>query len=75
MARAFFTEMILQGKATSSCPVLATIFTKKEIVQASWTVIIPNMIRVRFCTGLFVPSEIETEIFSALMAELKKVLV
>jgi len=28
-----------------------------------------------FRTGLFVPREIETEIFSALMAEFKKVLV
>ena len=31
--------------------------------------------RMRFCAGLFFPSEIETEIFSALMAEFKKVLV
>jgi hypothetical protein len=72
---ALFTNMILQGKTASSCPILATTFTKKEIVQTSWTIIIPNVIRVGFCTGLFVPSEIETEIFSALMAELKEVLI
>jgi hypothetical protein len=75
MARTLFTDMTLQGKTASSCPVLTTTFAKKEIVQTSWTVIVPNMIRVGFCTGLFVPSEIKTEIFSALMAEFIKVLI
>jgi len=67
--------MIPEGETASSCPVLTTTFTKKEIIQTSWTIIIPNMIGMGFCTGLFFPSEIETEIFSALMAEFKKVLV
>ncbi len=33
------------------------------------------MIGMRFCTGHLFPSEIETEIFSAVMAEFKEVLI
>jgi nicotinamidase-related amidase len=33
------------------------------------------MAGVRFCTGIFLSGEVETEIFSALMAEFKKVLI
>jgi hypothetical protein len=33
------------------------------------------MIGMGFCTGLFFPGEIETEIFSALLAEFKEVLI
>ena len=33
------------------------------------------MSRVRFCTGIFFPGEVETETFSALLAEFKKMLV
>ena len=75
MAQTFLTEMILESEASSSRPVLTTISAKKQIIQASWTVIIPNMIGMGFCAGMFFPGEIETEIFSALMAELKEVLI
>jgi hypothetical protein len=73
MARTFFTEMIQEGKPTSSCSVTATIPAKKQIIQASRTIIITDMIRMRFCTGLFFSNRFETEIFSASVAEFKGV--
>ena len=71
----FFTNMVFQRKTTSSCAILATISAKKEIIQASLTIITPNMIGMRFCTAHLFSSEIETEISSASMAEFKEVLV
>jgi hypothetical protein len=73
MARTFFTEMIQEGKAASSCFVPATISAKKQIIQTSRAIIITDMIRMRFCTGLFFPNGFETEIFSASVAEFKGV--
>jgi hypothetical protein len=67
--------MFFQGKATPSCPVTATISAKKQIIQASLAIIITHMIGMGFCTSLFFPSRIETEILSASIAELKGVLV
>jgi hypothetical protein len=75
MARTLFTEMILEGETPSSRLVLATISAKEEIIPASWTIIISDMIGMRLRTGLFFPREIETKIFSALIAEFKEVLV
>jgi hypothetical protein len=72
---AFFAEMVLEWKTASCRPVLATISAKKEIIQASLTIITPNMIGMRFRTAHFFSSEIETEIFSASLAEFKEVLV
>jgi hypothetical protein len=54
---------------------LATASAKKQIIQTGSTIIIPNMIGMGFCTGLLFSSEIETEVFSALVAELKEVLI
>ena len=71
----FFTNMVLEWKTASCRPVLATISAKKEAIQASLTIIIPNVIGMGFCTAHFFSSDIETEIFSATMAELKEVLV
>ena len=65
--------MVLEWKTASCRPVLATISAKKEIIQASLTIITPNMIGMRFRTAHFFSSEIETEIFSASMAEFKEV--
>jgi len=67
--------MVFEAETASSGLMLATTSAKKEIIQASLTIIISNMIRMRFCTGLFFPSGIETEIFSAPMTELKEVFV
>jgi hypothetical protein len=72
---AFFTEMIEKGKTTSSCSVPATISAKKQMIQASQAIIVTDMIGVRFCTGVLFPGKVETEIFSAPIAELKGVLV
>jgi hypothetical protein len=54
---------------------LTTTSAKKEIIQAALTIIIPNMTGMRFGTGHLLPSEVETEMFSAVMAEFKEVLV
>jgi hypothetical protein len=70
-----FTEMILEGETPSSRLVLAAISAKEEIIPASWTIIISDMIGMGLRTGLFFPREIETNIFSALIAEFKEVLV
>ncbi len=67
--------MVLEGEAPSPCPVLAATSAKEKIIPASRTIIIPDMIGMGLCTGLFFPREIETEIFSALMAEFKEVLI
>ena len=67
--------MVLERKAASSRLILTTTFAKKEIIQADLTIIVPNMAGVRFCTGHFFPGEIETEMFSAAMAEFKEVLI
>jgi hypothetical protein len=67
--------MIPKWETASSRLILTTISAKKEIIQANWTIIIPNMIGMGFCAGLFFPSEIETEIFSASMAEFKGILI
>jgi hypothetical protein len=65
--------MIQEGKAPSSRFVLATIPTKKQIIQASRAIIITNMIRMGFRTGLFFSDGFKTEIFPASIAELKGV--
>jgi hypothetical protein len=75
MARTLFTEMILERETPSSRFVLAAISAKEEIIPASWTIIISDMIGMGLRTGLFFPREIETKIFSALIAEFKEVLV
>ena len=67
--------MIPKWETASSCPVLTTTFTKKEVFQASRAIIIPNMVGMGFCAGLFSSGKIETEIFPALMAEFEKVLI
>jgi hypothetical protein len=54
---------------------LATLSAKEEIVEASRTIIIPNVMGMRFCTGSSFSCEIKAEIFSALLTEFKKVLV
>jgi len=75
MVRTTVTEMILQAEATSSCPVLTALSAKEKIVEASRTIIIPNVVGMRFCTGSSFSCEIKAEIFSALLTEFKKVLV
>ena len=75
MARTFLTDMIFEGEAASPCLVSATISTKKKIIQTSLAVIVSNMIRMGFGTGLLFPCEIEAEIFSTSVAEFKEVLV
>jgi len=67
--------MIREGKAASSCFVLAAIPAKKQIIQASRTIIVTNMIGMGFCTGLFFSSGIDTEILPTSVAEFKGVLV
>jgi len=71
----FFTEMIQEGKAASSCFVPPTISAKKQIIQTSRAIIVTDMIRMGFRTGLFFSNGFETEIFSASIAEFKGVLV
>jgi len=72
MARTFFTQMILQRKTASSRPVLATSPAKKEMVQAGRTVIIPNVVGMRFCASPLLTADIETETSSATIAEFKE---
>ena len=67
--------MIQEGKAASSCFVSAAIPAKKQIIQASRTIIVTNMIGMGFCTGLFFSSGIDTEILPTSVAEFKGVLV
>jgi len=67
--------MILKAKPTSFCSILATIPAKKEIIQTSLAIIIPNMIGMAFGAGLLSSCEIETKILSASMTEFKEVLV
>ncbi len=67
--------MTQERKAASSCSVPAAISAKKQIIQAIRAIIVTNMIRMGFCTGIFLPGEIETEIFSASIAELEGVLI
>jgi len=69
----FFTDMIQEGKATSSCFVLTTIPAKKEIIQASRAIIITNMVGMGSRTGLFSSNGFHTEIFSTSIAEFKGV--
>jgi hypothetical protein len=69
MARTFFTDMIQEGKAASSCFVLTTIPAKKEIIQASRAIIITNMVGMGFRTGLVSSNGFHTEIFSTSVAE------
>jgi hypothetical protein len=73
MARTFLTEMIKEGKAASSCFVLTTIPTKKQIIQTSRAIIVTDMIGMGFRTGLFSSNGFDTEIFPASIAELKRV--
>jgi len=68
-----FTEMIFEGPTTLSRPVLTAVSAKKQILQTSRAIIITDMAGVRFCTGIFFPCEVETETFSTLLAEFKKV--
>jgi uncharacterized protein (DUF2225 family) len=72
---ALLTKMIPQWETASSCPVLTTTFTKKEVFQASRAIVVPDMVGMGFCAGLFPTGKIETEIFPALMAEFEKVLI
>ncbi len=72
MARTFFTQMILQRKTASYRPVLATSSAKKEMVQAGRTVIIPNVVGMRFCASPLLTADIETETSSATIAEFKE---
>jgi len=65
--------MIQEGEPASSCPVLSAIPAKKQIIQASLAIIITNMIRMGFCTGIFFPGETNAEIFSASVAKFKGV--
>jgi hypothetical protein len=64
--------MIFERKTAPCRSVLATCSTKKEMVQASWTVIIPNVVGMRFCTGPLLTADIETETSSATIAEFKE---
>ena len=66
--------MIEKGKTTSSRSVPAAISAMKQMIQASQAIIVTDMIGVRFCTGIFFPGKVETEIFSASIAELIGVL-
>lgn len=67
--------MIQEGKTASSCSVPATISAKKQIIQTSRAIIITYMIGMGFCTSLFFPGGIETEMLPASIAELKGVLI
>ena len=67
--------MIQEGETASSCSVPATISAKKQIIQTSRAIIITYMIGMRFCTSLFFPSGIETEVLPASIAELKGILI
>ena len=67
--------MIYERKTASPRFVLPTFFAKKEMVQASCTVIIPDVVRMGFCTGPLLTADIETEILSATMAKFKEVLI
>jgi hypothetical protein len=72
MARTFFTNMVYKRKTTSSRFVLPAFSAKKEMVQASRTVIIPNVIGMGSCTGPFLTAHVETETFSAAVTEFKE---
>ena len=67
--------MVLERESSFPCPVLTATSAKEKIIPASRTIIIPDIIGMGLCTGPFFPREIETEIFSALMAEFKEVLI
>jgi len=67
--------MILEGETASPRPVLATFFAKKEIIQTRWTIIIPNMAGMGFCTGPLLATVIETDTSSATIAEFKGMLI
>ena len=69
------TEMILEGETPSPRPVFAAISAEEKIIPAGWTIIISDMSRMGFRTSLFSPCQIKTEVFSALMAEFKEVLI
>ncbi len=64
--------MILQRKTAPFRSVLATSSAKKEMVQASRTVIIPNVVGMRLCTSPLLTADIETETSSATIAEFKE---
>jgi hypothetical protein len=67
--------MTQEGKAAFSCFIPATPSAKKQIIQASRTIIVTNMIGMGLCTGLLSSSGIDTEILLASVAEFKGVLV
>jgi hypothetical protein len=64
--------MIYERKAASSRFVLPTLSAEKEMVQASRTVIIANVVGMRFCTGPLLTADIKTETSSATIAEFKE---
>jgi hypothetical protein len=73
LRKTFFAEMVFEWKATPSRLVLTTSSTKKEIIQADLTIIITNVVGMGFCARPFLTAEVETERFSASMAEFKEV--
>ena len=68
-----FTEMIQEGKPTSSCFVLTTIPATKEIINANRAIIVTNVVRMGSRTGLFSSNSFHTKIFSTSIAEFKRV--
>jgi hypothetical protein len=68
-------QVIFERKTPPFRSVLATSSTKKEMVQAGWTVIIADVVGMRFCTGPLLTADIETETFSATITEFKEAFV
>jgi len=66
---------MFKWKASFSRLISTASLTKKEVIQASRAIIIPDMVGMRFCACLFLSGKIETEISPALIAEFEEVLI
>jgi hypothetical protein len=66
--------MIFQGKSTPKGPVPAAVTAKKEMIQATLAIIVPDMAGVRLCTSPFFSCGIKTELFFTSITELEPLL-
>jgi len=67
--------MIFQGKPTPNGPVPAATTAKKEIIQTTLAIIVPDMAGMRLRTGLLFSCRIKTELFFTSITELKPLII